>query len=129
MSISNSNFAGYTGSKNLVQTRQKFQFIKFDFSNSIFQNPIANRYRDICHIVFPKSRQLKSSKKPPIVSDSVLVSPAKSGFSLIFNCLKNEIASNISRYLPYGLLNISKIVLNTSKYCQLISFSDNRKSC
>ena len=46
LSISNSNFAGYTGSKNLVQTRQKFQFIKVDFSNSIFQNPSADRYRD-----------------------------------------------------------------------------------
>ena len=45
LSISNSNFAGYTGSKNLVQTRQKFQFIKLDFSNSIFQNPSADRYR------------------------------------------------------------------------------------
>ena len=44
--ISNSNFAGYTGSKNLVQTRQKFQFFKLDFSNSIFQNPSADRYRD-----------------------------------------------------------------------------------
>ena len=47
LSISNSNFAGYTGSKNLDQTRQKFQFIKLDFSNSIFQNPSADRYRDI----------------------------------------------------------------------------------
>ena len=28
LAISNSNFAGYTGSKNLGQTRQKFQFIK-----------------------------------------------------------------------------------------------------
>ena len=45
LSISNSNFAGYTGSKNLVQTRQKIQFIKLDFSNSIFQNPSADRYR------------------------------------------------------------------------------------
>ena len=45
LSISNSNFAGYTGSKNLVQTRQKFQFIKLDFSNSIFQNPSGDRYR------------------------------------------------------------------------------------
>ena len=45
MSISNSNFAGYTGSKNLVQTRQKFQFIKLDISSSIFQNPSADRYR------------------------------------------------------------------------------------
>jgi hypothetical protein len=45
LSISNSNFAGYTGSKNLVQTRQKFQFIKLGFSNSIFQNPSADRYR------------------------------------------------------------------------------------
>ena len=44
LSISNSNFAGYTGSKNLVQTRQKFQFIKLDFSISIFQNPSADRY-------------------------------------------------------------------------------------
>ena len=43
MSISNSNFAGYTDSKNLVQTRQKFQFIKLEFSNSIFQNPSADR--------------------------------------------------------------------------------------
>ena len=42
--ISNLNFAGYTGSKNLVQTRQKFQFIKLDFSNSIFQNPSTDRY-------------------------------------------------------------------------------------
>ena len=46
LSISNSNFAGYTGIKNLVQTRQKFQFIKLDFSNSIFQNPSADRYRE-----------------------------------------------------------------------------------
>ena len=46
LSISNSNFAGYTGSKNLVQTRQKFQFIKLNFSNSIFQNPSADRYRN-----------------------------------------------------------------------------------
>ena len=46
MSISNSNFAGYTGSKNLVQTRQKFQFIKLDFPNSIFENPSADRYRE-----------------------------------------------------------------------------------
>ena len=46
LSISNSNFAGYTGSKNQVQTRQKFQFIKLDFSNSIFQNPNAGRYHD-----------------------------------------------------------------------------------
>ena len=45
LSISNSNFVGYTGSKNLVQTRQKFQFIKLDLSNSIFQNPGADRYR------------------------------------------------------------------------------------
>ena len=45
LSISNSNLAGYTGSKNLVQTSQKFQFIKLDFSNSIFQNPSADRYR------------------------------------------------------------------------------------
>mgnify|MGYP007015437578 CR=1 FL=1 len=45
LSISNSNFAGYTGSKNLVQTRQKFQLIKLDFTNSIFQNPSADRYR------------------------------------------------------------------------------------
>ena len=45
LSISNSNFAGYTGSKNLVQTRQKFQFIKLNFSNLIFQNPSADRYR------------------------------------------------------------------------------------
>ena len=45
MSISNSNFAGHTGGKNLVQTRQKFQFIKLDFSNLIFQNPSADRYR------------------------------------------------------------------------------------
>ena len=45
LSISNSNFAGYTGSKNLVQTRQKFQFIKLDFSNLIFQDPSADRYR------------------------------------------------------------------------------------
>jgi hypothetical protein len=46
LSSSNWNFAGYTGSKNLVQTKQKFQFIKLDFSNSIFQNPSADRYRD-----------------------------------------------------------------------------------
>ena len=46
LSISNSNFAGYTGSKNIVQTRQKFQFINFDFSNSIFQNPSPDRYRE-----------------------------------------------------------------------------------
>ena len=46
LSISNLTFAGYTGSKNLVQTRQKFQFIKLDFSISIFQNPSADRYRD-----------------------------------------------------------------------------------
>ena len=46
LSISNSNFSGYTGSKNLVQTIQKFQFIKLDFSNSIFQNPCADRYRN-----------------------------------------------------------------------------------
>ena len=46
LSISNLNFAGYTGSKNLVQTWQKFQFIKLDFSNLIFQNPSADRYRD-----------------------------------------------------------------------------------
>ena len=45
LSISNSNFAGYTGSKNLVQTRQKFQLIKLDFSNSTFQNPSADRYQ------------------------------------------------------------------------------------
>ena len=45
-SISNLNFAGYTGSKNLIQTRQKFQFIKLDFSNSIFQNPSTDRYHD-----------------------------------------------------------------------------------
>ena len=45
LSISNSNFTGYTGSKNLVQTRQKFQFIKLDFSNLIFQDPSADRYR------------------------------------------------------------------------------------
>ena len=32
MVYSNLNFAGYTGSKNPVQTRQKIQFIKFDFS-------------------------------------------------------------------------------------------------
>ena len=44
LSISKSNFAGYTGSKNLIQTRQKFQFIKLDFLNSIFQNPSADRY-------------------------------------------------------------------------------------
>ena len=53
--ISNLNFAGYPGSKNLVQTRQKFQFIKLDFSNSIFQNPSADRYRNRlqfdCHLV------------------------------------------------------------------------------
>ena len=48
LSISNSNFAGYIGSKNLVQTRQKFQFIKLDYSNSIFQYPSANRYRAWC---------------------------------------------------------------------------------
>ena len=47
LSISNSNFAGCTGSKNLDQTRQKFQFIKLHFSNSTFQNPSADRYRDI----------------------------------------------------------------------------------
>ena len=46
LSISNSNFAGYTGSKNLVQTKQKSQFIKLDFPNSIFQNPSADRYRE-----------------------------------------------------------------------------------
>ena len=40
LSISKSNFAGYTGRKNLIQTRQKFQFIKLDFLNSIFQNPM-----------------------------------------------------------------------------------------
>ena len=45
LSISNLNFAGYTGSENLVETRQKFHFIKLDFSNSIFQNPSADRYR------------------------------------------------------------------------------------
>ena len=45
LSISNSNVGGYTGSKNLVQTRQKFQFIKLDFSNSIVQSPSADRYR------------------------------------------------------------------------------------
>ena len=39
----NSIFAGYTGSKNLVQTWQKFQFIKLDFSSSIYQNPSADR--------------------------------------------------------------------------------------
>ena len=37
MSNSNSNVADYAGSKNLVQTRQKFQVIKLDFSNSIFK--------------------------------------------------------------------------------------------
>ena len=40
MPISNSNFAGYTGSKKIVQTRQKFQFIKLDFSNSIWERPL-----------------------------------------------------------------------------------------
>jgi len=44
LSISNSNFAGYTGSKNLVQIRQKFQFIKLDPSNSIFQSLSADKY-------------------------------------------------------------------------------------
>ena len=43
--ILNLNFAGYTGSKNLVQTRQKFQFIKLNFSNSIFQKSSKDRYR------------------------------------------------------------------------------------
>jgi len=42
------------GSKNLVQTRQKFQFIKLDFSNSIFQNPSAERYRDSAIRFFAK---------------------------------------------------------------------------
>ena len=34
LSISNSNLVGYTGSKNLVQSRHKFQFIKLDISKS-----------------------------------------------------------------------------------------------
>ena len=55
LSISNSNFAGYTGSKNLVQTRQKFQFVKLDFSNSIFQNLSADRYR-VRHILICRER-------------------------------------------------------------------------
>ena len=46
-SISNSNFVGYTGSKNLVQTKKKILFIKLDFSNSIYQNPSGDRYRDM----------------------------------------------------------------------------------
>ena len=50
LSISNSNFA--VTSKNLVQTRQKIQFIKLKFSNSIFQNPSADRYRVWIEILY-----------------------------------------------------------------------------
>ena len=37
LSISKLNFAGYTGSKYQVQTRQKIKFVQLDFSNSFFQ--------------------------------------------------------------------------------------------
>ena len=37
LSVLNLNFAGYTGGKNQVQTRQKIKFIQLDFSNLIFQ--------------------------------------------------------------------------------------------
>jgi hypothetical protein len=43
LSTSNLNFAGYTGSKNQVQTRQKIKFIQLDFSNSIFQKSSADQ--------------------------------------------------------------------------------------
>ena len=40
-------FTACVACKILVQTRQKFQFIKLDFSNSIFQNPSADRYHEV----------------------------------------------------------------------------------
>ena len=46
LSSLNQDFTACVACKILVQTRQKFQFIKLDFSNSIFQNPSADRYSD-----------------------------------------------------------------------------------
>ena len=42
-STSNWNFAGYTGSKNLVRTRPKIKFIQIHFSNSIFQKSCTDQ--------------------------------------------------------------------------------------
>ena len=41
LSISNLDFAGYTGSKSQVQNRQKIKFIQLDFSNLIFEKSSA----------------------------------------------------------------------------------------
>ena len=46
LSISNLNFAGYTGSKNQVQTRQKFEF----FRNLFFFEFVINSQIDISKI-------------------------------------------------------------------------------
>ena len=44
LSISNFNFAGYTGSKNQVGNGQKIKFVPLNFSNSIFQKSSSDQY-------------------------------------------------------------------------------------
>ena len=53
----------------------------------------------------------------------------KSGFILIFTCLKMKLFPTFWGIYSMASRIYQKLSLNTSKYCQLISFSDNRKSC
>ena len=44
-------FASYTGSKNQVWDRLKIQFVKLDFSKSIFQKSSAD-HQPVCDVVY-----------------------------------------------------------------------------
>ena len=54
MSISNLNFAGYTGSKSQVQNRLKIQFVELDYSKFIFQKSSMDQQGESTNLQFYK---------------------------------------------------------------------------